>query len=761
MLQQDSVRKFSCMESVSITICVLLLTQRALSVVIQDDSQYSFKSMVATCNHTVRVNHRRLFYIANTVPEFPMPRLVQALHNQDIQTTVIASPRQLKNFVRTPCPNNIIILVNSLNDILNLILDTASDAHGKENGGEKTLMQTHSANASSVLTNYCIRTDVLPHRDINEICDIQLNISSAELEDNGKLTDAVHDLTKGLYVHDVWNSRNHLIFVICSANERRGYYGELALNAIASPEERTLDLNEDPVTSSKLMFVFRFIWRMFSGYKSVVCKEDTCFKYDPFIEKIIRLSEKNKDDFFQFSIKNMQQKKAMVSMSWREDFSSGIEPILINAMNTLMGDIMADISQHLNFSCDYIYVDDSLKFNITLTDLAVEQSHRNGAKLHLLNHATVSRAADLVKFDQTTSLETYAVSVITPRSSFIPQSAVAFKCYSLAVWIFIFITIILFLMMQAFLQHVFYRTLQYIRGGEDVNQDEVSVFLTIYAYFICGQPPRLILGHLYTSRIVFVIVIFASMILSGLFQNGMVTLLSARVRFQDIDTLEELAQSDLRIQVQGIESFVLFFEEQPLPQGMSDILTDTMSAQVRDLNLYFAESGDPQFYTYYWNNSLPLNIPATGMNIYDGLVQFDGAFRRSLQSDAFLVHAPLTLLPRTLLFEHWLIRNFTVVYHKVEENVMTYPYGYKLSKYSFLFDMLNERITSIVEFGLLGKYLPKEYFRKLNGLSVGPGEEGAAPRVFDMNDLQIAFIFLAVGLTLSYFVFVAELCIHP
>ncbi|CAH0774424.1 unnamed protein product [Bemisia tabaci] len=763
------VLNFFRMAALPTTLIFLLLIQRISALEIEDVRHDSLSFIFAMCNYTVQLTQRRLLYIvALQEPGFPVPRLIQDLHDHYIQTTLIVSPRQLMTFVRSPGPNNIIILLNSLNDIPSLILDTATGTDGKLNRGEVNLIQNNATNitfpcgkkADPSLPNYCIRTNDLPDAGVDRICDVQLNISSAELENNGELTNEVHELTKGLYVHDIWNSRNRLIFVICGAHGSRDSYGKAILDTIAPSEESKWELNEYSTASRELMFVFRFIWRMFSGHKSVICYEDSCFKYDPFAQKLLRFFSHNKENFLQFPIKNMHQMTVICPASTEKDYLFG--PTLIlqeQKMDDLMGEIMYDLSVDLN--CTFATYARGFLSDTTCGELDMEQGHKIGAKLYILGESKFLRPEDFSKFDQTTSVESYAVSVITPRSPFIPQSAVAFKCYSLAVWIFIFITIILFLMMQAFLQHVFYRTLQYIRGGEDVNQDEVSVFLTIYAYFICGQPPRLILGHLYTSRIVFVIVIFASMILSGLFQNGMVTLLSARVRFPDIDTLEELAQSDLRIQVQGIESTSLFFEEQPLFQGLKDKLTDFFSFQMRGVLSSLVGSNDTTIlYSYIWTGGAPSNISAVEMNIVHSYDRVFDKLRRSLQSDAFLVNSPLLVLRGNyFLFEHWLFRDRKMAYHKVGENVMTYPYAYKILKNTFLFEAINERLTRLVENGLLRKYLP--YLLGQESTGVSTEENVAMPRVFDMNDLQIAFLFLSAGLLLSCIAFVVELLIQP
>ena len=115
--------------------------------------------------------------------------------------------------------------------------------------------------------------------------------------------------------------------------------------------------------------------------------------------------------------------------------------------------------------------------------------------------------------------------------------------------------------------------------------DSSSSIHMIYAYFICGSPPRVMLGELFTGKILFSVFIFSALIISNVFLGGMTTLLTSKVQCPEIDTLQDLEDSDLFIQVPERESAAVNFAKLGFSEKLISRLSSTLENYIITISL--------------------------------------------------------------------------------------------------------------------------------------------------------------------------------
>lgn len=64
-----------------------------------------------------------------------------------------------------------------------------------------------------LVSRYCIKIDEFALWS-RERCDKGISIESSELEDGSALSDSLFNATRGFYLIKIWNSGNHLIFLL-------------------------------------------------------------------------------------------------------------------------------------------------------------------------------------------------------------------------------------------------------------------------------------------------------------------------------------------------------------------------------------------------------------------------------------------------------------------------------------------------------------------------------------------------------------------
>ncbi|CAH0383939.1 unnamed protein product [Bemisia tabaci] len=433
---------------------------------------------------------------------------------------------------------------------------------------------------------------------------------------------------------------------------------------MAVPETSPRGLSENVVSylhdSGSLLFCFKFFWRFFKGRRVVICFPNDCAKYDAFTEDLISYRNHPHETFFDFSWKNMHGKPIVSTLGFMQNPGLKVSnrPLWSN-----YGGFYEELVSHFERS-----VNCTLKLIPTVDEnLAIENSLKHGIELPLFEIGTFLKGTDVSKFDFSLSFDTSSICIATPHSGFMSQSLVIFKSYSPVVWVFICVTIITFVSMQYVFQYsqceLFHRL--YTDADIDYLRDN-SALLTVYAYFTCGSPPSLHLGHFFTGKILFVIFSFSAIIISTVFLSGMTTLLSEKVMYPEIDSLEALEKSELF--VQSFERFddnmLSFLAELNQSKALEAKFIDSMIFYV---DLFYVELVATSHY----------------INANDTLMSFESNFQNLTEkvenniisiaeTDAVLLSIPYSSTPRTdLRIRHYVLEDGWFEYHLMKESLMT------------------------------------------------------------------------------------------
>ncbi|CAH0382746.1 unnamed protein product [Bemisia tabaci] len=374
------------------------------------------------------------------------------------------------------------------------------------------------------------------------------------------------------------------------------------------------------------------------------------------------------------------------------------------------------------------------------THLEADEYLKFGIDMISYGSEILPEIVDYSKYDFSVSTDTYALCFATQHSSYMPQALVIFQGFSPILWGFIAVTVVTFCLIQRIFQHLQSEVFRCLYSEVEIDYyRDTSSLLTVYAYFICGNPPSLHLGRLFTGKILFLIFSFSAFIISTLFLSGMTTLLSDRVLYPEIDSLKTLEMSDLFIQnlwTTKSEAMALFGQLN-LSDGLKAKLVDGMMFYIfrvsEGVMVFDAESN---FYTV--NNSFADSIELAYKNI-----------RSIAETHAFLMLVPLSSAPKdNLRIQHYPL-NESFDYHLVEECLLRYPSLEVFMKDSFYFEKWSELTAQLLESGHVGRILKGSYDDgKLRNewFAERTAMYGKEPRTFDLNDLQSAFISLVVGL---------------
>ncbi|CAH0394861.1 unnamed protein product [Bemisia tabaci] len=492
-----------------------------------------------------------------------------------------------------------------------------------------------------------------------------------------------------------------------------------------------------------------------------------CERYEPFAESLLFYQDRalTVRDFFDFSWTNMHKK----SMNIWEDYSTqtGLQTANLatwSNWNAFFTAVLKHLQNSLNFtgyhSNDHFYPTSPSSF-LSAKD-GIDVALKNDVGLNLFATGIILEGSDYSKLDISVSIDTSALCIATPHSGYMSQGLVIFKSFSPVAWIFISVTITTLVMMQFIFQYSQYKLFH--RLYTDAEADyfrETSSLLTVYAYFICGSPPSLHLGHLFTGKILFLIFSFATIIISTVFLSGMTTLLSDRVLYPEIDSVKSLEESDMLIQI---------FEEMNTETNFFDHLNQSEALRVKladNLQYYRREMYGEIFMSIVdnWNKSDPSHdpLPAFLLNHKHFEMEIKEAeknVRSIAETDAVLVSVPFSsrppknirISPIVFLDHQW------SEYHLMSECLMTYPLVFAFSKDSFFFDKVNHMMAQYFETGLARKILKADSASEDElELDVPYAENDSEPRAFNLNDLQSGFIGLIFGLFISFLAFVGEL----
>lgn len=317
----------------------------------------------------------------------------------------------------------------------------------------------------------------------------------------------------------------------------------------------------------------------------------------------------------------------------------------------------------------------------------VETGLKYGVDLHIFGSDFVAEEAYHSKIDFSVSFDNYAVCIATPRCGFMSQGLVIFKSFTPVVWVLTLLTIFCFGLVQYGIQYLQGEIFIHLYSETQREYFKISSsLLTVYAYFVCGRPPFLYLGRLITGKILFIIFSFSAIIISTAFLSSLTTLLSNRVSYPEIDSLQALEESDLLIQTTNAEKIAheQIFDRQKLREK----LVSNLASYSTDI---FIEA---------FNGRGAQDILDGGIFNRSSIQAQSNTVISILKSDAHLV----TVLYTSAQRENILLQDFVFVrealeLHLVKECLLTYPVSFLLPKGSFFYDRFNQVVAQFFETG--------------------------------------------------------------
>ncbi|CAH0391392.1 unnamed protein product [Bemisia tabaci] len=605
-------------------------------------------------------------------------------------------------------------------------------------------MKRKNYKVANGLPRYCIEIDGASFEpNARKTCDYKVNIASDELEDLSILSDPVFSLTKGLYRNNIWNSNNHIIFMLHQEafdavpftmllSKRQWNFGVFGNKTRVIPK---------PETKMK-KFVFKFFWRFFRGLKTIICERTFCERYNPFTEEVVTYYGKENEAYFDFSLDNMHKKSVgyFSDVESTELSSNGLE--MTPHWMFLLLESLQGLERSLN--CTFEHLDHLLDEYKDAFGHDIDVGQKYGAHLQSRNMIIVFESMSISDTDYSVSVDSGVVCLITPHSQLVPQYLVIFKAFTPVVWIFIVITITIFIFMQHLFQVSQSQTFQqFYSNSARSSYEGTSSMLTVFSYFICGSPPRLLLGRFYTGKVLFTVFSFATIIISTVFLDGMTTLLTKQVRYSEINSLKDMEDANLFIQVSDVETTSKFFLQENKYKALATKLTNSshslkiffFAEMVRDLRLFdqiinldnwtdfVMDLARRTEYEDYWIKNV-INLHA----IYE--------------SDAYLERIPQSTISKQSVSITRFLQERPMSYHLVAESLMTYPLSFTFVRNSFLFEKLNDKLAQMSEAGFAQRTVDSFVNDRMNMTEPHEQCDHCEPRPYDLRDLRLAFIAL-------------------
>lgn len=246
---------------------------------------------------------------------------------------------------------------------------------------------------------------------------------------------------------------------------------------------------------------------------------------------------------------------------------------------------------------------------------------------------------------------------------------------------------------------------------------------------------------------------FSAIIISTVFLSGMTNLLTAQVRYPEINSLSEFGSADIFLQIPDVRTSSDFLLQNKENYGLATKMTYSFRSMVQSVNIEIEDGGKMILASY-------LSIKH-GEN-YTRRIDTDEYIRKQFENthaisetDAFLLSIPQALRSRSSIHLDYFLLEKGSNYHLVEECFITYPVLIPFLKNSFIFEKMNCILVRFLEAGLIESSLKSMINVDFNPIDLTSDDK--QPKPFDLNDLQPAFIFLIIGLFLSFLIFVAEI----
>ncbi|CAH0392678.1 unnamed protein product [Bemisia tabaci] len=706
---------------------------------------------VTVCMNTVTISRRAVFHIINFTPNFPVTTLIHSLHEKYILTHTINDPCQfLGQIGRQPDSKNIIFFLKNFNDLSTLILNPAKNECDGRISGEHNFTYLQQSGLRVNVSHSRFKGTFTPEKDATGAstpCDLKPHKDFAALDRRSVLTNRMLNLTHGFYNHTIWNYRNHLIFVVLSSQKTMA--SEKNAQAASNTSSRVY---LDDCIFNCLVSYFKFFWRIFKGQRAVICLENTCYRYDPYAERLSIFNGLSDEEYFDFSLTDLHGKTLRCGVELHEaNF-----PAVVH-LSSWASPLLHSIS----------LLQEALNCSVDLFDPPIDIPLNSEAGLKYdLDLISINGEAGLIDLgvsdvDHTVSVESCALCIVAPRRGFKPPYLVVFLSFSGPLWLIFLASVLLSIAVQRHFQQFQVRVLGdlYTDRSRSAFENTSAIFM-IYGYFICGSPPRLLLGKWFTGRILFLIFSFSALIIVTVYQSEMVTLLSNRVRYEDIQNIGELQESDLFIQTtSSSEEHIEFLRKHPDYAG----LETKLFTSYRSINDVLSEYLQPNIGgrliingTFYTIDENLLSTLTEGV-FSETLPALNKALISVMHTDAFFVNIPQSMLQQKNFLIRWRSLGEPVEWHRLDDCVFMYPFAYRVLRNSPFFEALNHKVTGLLESGIIDKAIGSERIGDKLGIFLQKDELDEEPRPFTMTDLQSAFLFLCVGLSISGLVFVFEM----
>ncbi|CAH0396248.1 unnamed protein product [Bemisia tabaci] len=345
--------------------------------------------------------------------------------------------------------------------------------------------------------------------------------------------------------------------------------------------------------------------------------------------------------------------------------------------------------------------------------------------------STVRVDQDLEVFEASAPIEACHVVIRVPRQKFIPQYVAVFRCFSTVLWICVIVTVCVFTLVHIICVKIERESFVLLYPEQELHDQEYrSTLLAIVRYILGIGQPRIVLVESTTGKIVFFIFVFSILILSTLFQSGMVTLLSTRIRYEEIDTLKGIEESDLVVESPDIGLDMEFLGEEPQFDWLKQKLTDSL--KIRCENRYCGVESDFAFYH-------------TNESVSDWNDFYDREIYTILETRGYLTRTT-SIVSRFNNRVYYDRRTGDMhEFHDVSEYVMSYPLLYFVERKSFFREVFNDVLTRLLEAGVFYRSTIRLHTELKENFAFAEktGDTGE-PRPYSMTDLKIAFICLCV-----------------
>ncbi|CAH0393596.1 unnamed protein product [Bemisia tabaci] len=260
----------------------------------------------------------------------------------------------------------------------------------------------------------------------------------------------------------------------------------------------------------------------------------------------------------------------------------------------------------------------------------------------------------------------------------------------------------------------------------------------------------------------FLIVSLFVLVIITVYQSEMTNLLAKAVRYPEIDTLEDLKDSDLMIQTPDLEATLELLQDYPFYDAIKTKLSEGPYYYRRVLNNYIIEQMGitSNFFEFMAQNISQAKYPS--IRRFNDLRYNFQSIVASNAVELAVSDLYYKIRGNIKMGDPLLPDNFAE-FHVMKECMLTYPLAFQVQKNSYVSDFFIEEIRTYVEKGLVLKFLDDTCFYpemkcaySMNHVT----EDGHPPAfAFTIENVQPAFVSLITGWILSGVVFAVELMV--